>query len=173
MKDHDADTAVPAKVAQGVLRLRDKNWQSFFAALAAWQQDPSSFLGRPQWAGYTDTQHGRNLLVDTIQALSVPALRQGLICPSMLGIVVQTKTRQQSVQQVRIIPRTRGGLSVVEVIYEQEPQPAALAPALHAGVAIRLNNLATITADKAGFGTPFLNGPPVQSTDQLHIKRRA
>ena len=30
--------ALPAKVAQWVLRLLDKNWQSFFAALAAWQE---------------------------------------------------------------------------------------------------------------------------------------
>ena len=173
MKDHEAYNALPAKVAQWVLRLLDKNWQSFFAALAAWQQDPSSFLGRPKLPGYKDKQHGRNLLVYTIQALSVPALRQGLICPSMLGLVVQTKTRPQSVQQVRIIPRTRGGFYVVEVIYEQEPRPAALAPALHAGVDIGLNNLATITADKAGFVPRIVNGRPVKSINQFYNKRRA
>src|SRR5260221_1491224 len=150
MKDHAAYQKLPAKVAQWVLRLLDKNWQSFFEALLAWQADPSKFLGRPKLPGYKDKQKGRNLLVYTIQALSAPALRQGLICPPMLGLVVQTKTRPQSVQQVRIIPRTRGGFYVVEVIYEQEPQLAALDPALHAGVDIGLNNLATITADKAG-----------------------
>ena len=53
--------------------------------------------------GYKDKQKGRNPLVYTIQALSVPALRQGLICPSMLGISV--KTKQQNVQQVHIIHR--------------------------------------------------------------------
>jgi putative transposase len=86
-----------------VLRLLDKNWQSFFAALSAWQEDPSKFLGRPRLPGYKDKQQGRNLLVYTTQALSVPALRQGLIVPSMLGITVETK--QQDVQQVRIVPR--------------------------------------------------------------------
>ncbi len=41
---------MPAKGAQWVrvLRLLDKNWQRFFAALAAWQADPSPFLGRPK-----------------------------------------------------------------------------------------------------------------------------
>jgi hypothetical protein len=47
MKDHEAYTALPAKVAQQVLRMLDKNWQSFFAALEAWKADPSTFLGRP------------------------------------------------------------------------------------------------------------------------------
>jgi putative transposase len=169
MKDHEAYQALPAKVAQWVLRLLDKNWQSFFAALAAWQEDPSPFLGRPKLPGYKDKQQGRNLLVYTIQALSIPALRQGLICPSMLGITVQTK--QHSVQQVRIIPRS--GFYVVEVIYEREPQPAALDPALRAGVDIGLNNLATITADKAGFVPRIVNGRPVKSINQFYNKRRA
>jgi putative transposase len=169
MKDHEAYNALPAKVAQWVLRLLDKNWLSFFAALAAWQEDPAPFLGRPKLPGYKDKQQGRNLLVYTIQALSIPALRQGLICPSMLGITVQTK--QHSVQQVRIIPRS--GFYVVEVIYEREPQPAALDPALHAGVDIGLNNLATITADKAGFVPRIVNGRPVKSINQFYNKRRA
>src|SRR5215831_5091256 len=40
MKDHEAYKALPAKVAQWVLRLLDQNWLNFFAALAAWQADP-------------------------------------------------------------------------------------------------------------------------------------
>jgi putative transposase len=166
MKDHDANKALPAKVAQWVLRLLDINWRSFFAALAAWQEDPSSFLGRPKLPGYKDKQHGRTLLVYTIQALSAPALRQGLICPSMLGIVVQTK--HTNLQQVRIIPHPRGGFYVVEAIYEQNPQPAAVDPALHAGGDIGLNNLATLTADKAGFIPRLVNGRPVKSINQFY-----
>jgi hypothetical protein len=53
MKDHDAYPALPAKVAQWVLRLLDKHGQRFFAALAAWQEDPSPFLGRPKLPGDT------------------------------------------------------------------------------------------------------------------------
>ncbi|HEX2349466.1 MAG TPA: transposase, partial [Ktedonobacterales bacterium] len=147
MKGHEAYQALPAKVAQWVLRLLDKNWESCFAAMEAWRKDPSQFLGRPKLPGYKDKQQGRNTLVYTIQALSAPALRDGLIAPSMLEITV--KTKQQEVQQVRIIPRK--GFYVVEVIYAREPQPAAGDPALHAGIDIGLNNLATITSDKPGF----------------------
>ncbi len=169
MKDHDTYKAVPAKVAQWVLRLLDKNWQSFFAALAAWQEAPSTCLGRPRLPGYKDKQQGRNLLVYTIQALSNPALQRGLIVPSLLGMSVQT--RQQNVQQGRIIPRS--GFSIVEVIYAREAIPAPVNHALHAGVDIGLNNLATITADKAGFVPRIVHGRPVKSINQCYNQRRA
>src|SRR5260221_5368762 len=169
MKDHEAYKALPAKVAQQVLRVLDQNWQSCFAALEAWREDPSKFMGRPRLPRYKDKQQGRNLLVYTIQALSLPALRHGLISPSILGITVQT--RQGTVQQVRIIPRS--GFYVVEVIYEREPAPAAVNPALHAGVDIGLNNLAVLTADKPGFVPRVVNGRPVKSINQYYNKRRA
>jgi IS605 OrfB family transposase len=171
MKDYEAYRALPAKVAQWVLRLLDKNWQSFFAALAAWKDDPAPFLGRPKLPGYRDKQQGRNLLVYTVQALSLPALRQGCICPSMLGITVRTRQQHRSIQQVRLIPRT--GFSMVEVIYEREPVAAAVNPALHAGVDIGLNNLAALTSDKPGFVPRVVNGRPVKSINQFYNKRRA
>ena len=169
MQGHEAYKALPAKVAQWVLRLLEKNWQSYFAACAAWQADPSKFLGRPRLPGYKDKQKGRNLLIYTIQALSIPALRQGLICPSMLSVSV--KTKQQNIQQARIIPRI--GYYVVEVVYEQEPSPAAVNPALRAGVDIGLNNLATLASDKPGFVPRIVNGRPVKSINQFYNKRRA
>jgi putative transposase len=75
------------------------------------------------------------------------------------------------VQQMHIIPRI--GFYAVEVIYEQEPRPAAVDPALHAGVDIGLNNLATITADTAGFVPRIVNGRPVKSINEFYNKRRA
>ncbi|HST88983.1 MAG TPA: transposase [Ktedonobacterales bacterium] len=171
MKDHEAYQALPAKVAQWVLRLLDKNWQSYFAARTAWEADPAKFLGHPKLPGYKDKRHGRNLLVYTTQALSVPALRQGVIAPSMLGISVRTRQQPHTVQQVRIIPRT--GFYVVEVIYERELVQAKVDPALHAGVDIGLNNLATLTSDKPGFVPRIVNGRPVKSINQFYNKRRA
>jgi putative transposase len=169
MQDHEAYRALPAKVAQWVLRLLDKNWQSFFAALATWQEDPSKFLGRPKLPGYKDKQQGRNLLIYTIQALSAPALRDGVIRPSMLDIAV--KTKQTNIQQVRIVPRT--GFYVVEVIYERAIAPAVVDPALRAGVDIGIDNLAAIASDKPGFVPRVVNGRPIKSINQFYNKRKA
>ena len=93
------------------------------------KKTPRSSWDIPNCLGTKTSSKGRNLLVYTTQALSVPALRQGVIVPSMLGITV--KTKQQNIQQVRIIPRI--GFYVVEVIYERAPVQAAVDPALHAG----------------------------------------
>jgi putative transposase len=169
IKDHEAYCALPRKVSNDVLRLLEKNWRSFFQALAAWQADPSKFLGRPKLPGYKDKQAGRTLLIYDIQALSTPGLRRGEVIPSQLGITIPT--RQTTVKQVRIVPRK--GYYVVEVVYEREPVPAAVNPALHAGVDIGINNLATIASDKAGFVPRIVNGRPVKSINQFYNKRKA
>jgi putative transposase len=171
MKEQEAYKALPAKVAQWVLRLLDQNWLSFFAALAAWQAGTSKFLGRPKLPSYKDKQRGRNLLVYTIQALSIPALRAGVIVPSMLGVTVRTRRRPMSIQQVGIVPRH--GYYVVEVVYEREPVQAAVDPALYAGVDIGIDNLAVLASDKPGFVPRVVNGRPVKSINQFYNKRRA
>src|SRR5260221_2005477 len=167
MKDHAAYQKLPAKVAQWVLRLLDKNRQSFFEALLAWQADPSKFLGRPKLPGYKDKQKGRNLLVYTIQALSAPALRDGRIRPSRNAV----ETKHTDIQQVRIVPRH--SYYVVEVIYEQAPIQAEVDPALRAGGDIGVDNLATLASDKPGFIPRIVNGRPVKSSNQYYNKRRA
>ena len=169
MKTHEAYQALPRKVSQQVLRLLHKNWVSFFAAIKAWKADPSPFLGRPKLPKYQDKQQGRNILIYTIQALSKPALARGRVLPSGLSIVIETK--QQNVDQVRIIPRQ--GYYVVEVIYEQTETQADVDPSLYAGVDLGINNLATLTSNKAGFIPRIVNGRPVKSINQYYNKRKA
>jgi putative transposase len=169
IKGHEAYCALPRKVSNDVLRQLDRAWRGFFAALAAWQADPSKFLGRPKLPGYKDKQHGRNILIYDLQALSTPGLRRGEVLPSQLGIVILTK--QTAVAQARIVPRK--GYYIVEVVYEREPVPAAVDSALHASVDLGVNNLATIASDKPGFVPRIVNGHPVKSINQFYNKRRA
>jgi len=42
-KNHEAYKALPAKVAQQVLLLLERNWKSFFEALDSYRTDPRSF----------------------------------------------------------------------------------------------------------------------------------
>ncbi len=164
--------ALPRKVSQWVLKQVALAWQSYFAACAAWKADPARFLGHPRLPRYLDKQRGRNLLVYTTQALSQPGLRAGRIEPSGLGIQVPTQQTPHTIAQVRIVPRR--GFYVVEVVYAREPVPAAgLNPALHAGVDIGLNNLATLTSDKPGFVPRVVNGRPVKSINQFYNQQRA
>jgi putative transposase len=47
VKEHEAYCVLPRKVSNDVLRQLDRDWRGFFAALKAWQEDLSTFLGRP------------------------------------------------------------------------------------------------------------------------------
>jgi putative transposase len=169
MKSHEAYQALPRKVSQQVLRLLHKNWVSFFKAIEAWKADPSQFLGRPCLPKYKDKQHGRNILVYTIQAISKPALAHGMIVPS--GLPIKIETRHQNIDQVRIIPRS--GYYVAEVVYEQKETQADVDPALYAGIDIGIDNLATLTSNKVGFVPRIVNGRPLKSINQYYNKRKA
>ena len=169
IKEHESYCALPRKVSNDVLRQLDHDWRAFFANLEAWQEDPSRFLGQPHLPGYKDKQKGRNLLIYDIQAISLTGLRRGEVIPSQLGISVRTK--QTTVQQVRIVPRK--GYYIVEIVYEREPVPAAVNPSLYAGIDIGLNTLAALTSNKAGFIPRIVNGRPVKSINQFYNKRKA
>lgn len=124
MQPHEAYKALPAKVAQQVLRQLDKNWQGFFEAREEYEQTPSKFTGRPHLPNYKHKTEGRNMLVYIDQAISKKGLKHGLVQPSMLAISV--KTHQQDIDQVRIGPRH--GYYVVEVIYHKEAIQANVDP---------------------------------------------
>src|SRR5260370_7882063 len=86
MQSHAAYKALPAKVSQQVLVLLDKNWTAFFEARKAYEEDPSTFTGRPRLPKYKHKTEGRNILVYTIQAVSKRGLKQPPSQPSNLPI---------------------------------------------------------------------------------------
>jgi len=160
---------LPRKVSQQVLMLLDRSWKSFFAASKAYTEKPDTFTGKPRIPGYLDKTKGRYALVYTLQAVSRPALAQQVIKPS--GLAIEVTTKQTRIAQVRIVPRS--GFYVVEVIYERDVVPAAVDPALVAGIDVGLNNLAAITSNKPGFIPVLVNGRPLKHSNQFYNKRTA
>lgn len=67
---------------------------------------PSKFRTHPKLPHYKPKQDGRYALVYTMQALSRPGLKRGLIQPSMLPITVQTQHYPAAMACVRIVPRS-------------------------------------------------------------------
>ena len=169
MKRQEAYRALPTKVAQQVLRLLDKNWQSYFAAYLAYQEASFKFKKPPKLPHYKHKTDGRYTLVYTIQALSRPGLKRGLIQPSRLPITVQTK--QTRIAQVRIMPCS--GCYVVEIVYEHAPVQAAVDPTLLAALDPGVTNLAAITSNKPGFVPRLVNGRRLKWWNQWANKRTA
>jgi putative transposase len=160
--------ALPAKVAQWVLRQVALAWKSYFAACAAWEANPSRFLGHPELPKYLD-KRGRNLLTYTEQAISRAPKHRGYVVPSGLGVRVET--RQAAIDQVRIVPHASH--YTVEVIDECPITPAEIDPTHVAAIDIGLNTLAAVTFNQPGI-IPFLvNGRPLKAINQWYNKRRA
>ncbi len=160
--------ALPAKVAQWVLRQVALAWKSYFAACAAWEAEPSRFLGHPKLPKYLD-KRGRNLLTYTEQAISRAPKNRGYAIPS--GLDIRVETRQTAIDQVRIVPHASH--YTVEVIYERPVTPADIDPTRVASVDIGLNNLAAVTFNQPGLAPFLVNGRPLKAINQWYNKRRA
>jgi putative transposase len=156
LKTEEAYRALPAKVAQWVLRQVAFVWSSYFAACAAWEADPSRFLGHPRLPKYRD-QQGRNLLTYTEQAISHAPKHRGYVVPS--GLAIRVETRQTAIDQVRIVPHASH--YTVEVISERLVTPAEGDPARVAAVDIGVNNLAAVTFNQPGLAPLLVNGRPL------------
>jgi IS605 OrfB family transposase len=164
--------ALPAKVSQWTLRQVSGDWKNFWKAQAAYEQCPAKFTGRPKLPHYKSKQDGRNLLVYTRQAISIPALKKSRICPSQLDITVQTK--QKEVQQVRIVPKASH--YVVEVIYRVNPLSSmenSLNPKWAASLDLGIDVLAAVTSNKRGIVPFLINGRPLKSVNAYYNKCRA
>ena len=143
LRGGNAYKALPAKVSQQVLRMVDKSWKAHFKALASWRDDPSKFLGKPRIPHYKDKESGRYSLVYTIQAVSSKLLRSGQVKLSGLSLIV--KTKQTTINQVRIVPKKTH--YVVEIVYTVEPELADLDYTLIAGIDLGLDNLAVVSSN--------------------------
>jgi len=105
--------------------------------------------------------------VYTVQALSQPAMRDGLIRPSGLPITVETE--HTVVDQVRIVPRN--GYYVVEVIYSKEPVQTNVDPSFCVAIDLGVTNLAAIASNREGFAPRLVNGRPIKAWNQWYNKR--
>jgi putative transposase len=171
MQSHEAYKALPAKVSQQVLKQLAEVWRSFFEARAAYEQDPSTFTGRPKLPKYKHKTEGRNMLMYTIQAISQGknGLKRGMIKPSMLPISVKTQQDPQHIDQVRIVPRH--GYYVVEVIYTKETIQANIDSSFCVGIDLGVTNLAAIASNREGFIPRLVNGRPIKAWNQWYNKR--
>jgi putative transposase len=167
MQSHEAYKALPAKVAQWVLKGVVNNWKSFKEAREEYRQDPSKFTGRPNLPKYKHKSDGRNILIYTTQALSKKALKHGLIQPSMLAMSV--KTQHKVIDQVRIVPRN--GNYVVEIIYDKAPIQANVDPSFCVGIDLGVTNLAAIASNREGFVPRLVNGRTLKAWNQWYNKR--
>ncbi|HJT59069.1 MAG TPA: transposase [Ktedonobacteraceae bacterium] len=170
MQPHEAYQALPAKVAQHVLKQVADAWKAFREAKSAYEEDPSKFTGRPKLPKYKHKTEGRNLLIYTLQALQGGQSKkgiQGTIKPS--GLPITIKTQQQAINQVRIVPHN--GYYIVEVVYSKKPVQAQVDPSFCVAIDLGITNLAAITSNRVGSVPRLVNGRKLKSINQWYNKR--
>src|SRR5262245_40414051 len=170
MQSTEQYRALPAKVAQWVLKQVCLAWTSYFAACQEWGKHPEKFLGHPKLPKYLAKQ-GRNLLIYTTQAISRNPKNAGWVAPSGLRIRVATRIPFEQIDQVRIVPHATH--YTLEVIYERAVVPADVDPQWVAGLDLGVNNLAMLTSNQPGFMPLLVNGRPLKALNQLYNKRCA
>ena len=170
----DAYTALPAKVAQLVIKSVTDSWSSYFAAHKAWQLEPKKFKAEPKIPRYKHKEKGRFVLTYNLQAIGKRERRQGVIALSKTNLRFFSKHTRRACQ-VRVIPSTSH--YTIELVYEkavQNRKPAtAPLPSRLASIDIGLDNLAAIVYNQPGFAPFLVNGRPLKSINQFYHQERA
>jgi putative transposase len=172
-KQNENYKAMPAKVAQLVLKQNADAWIAYYKALEAYKLNSTQFTGKPKQPNYVDD---KNLVKFNNQAIGKKEFSKGFIVPSMspLRIPVKPELKFDDLCEVRIVPKT--GCFVIEVVFEiREAKEffCSLNPALNAAIDIGLDNLATIVFNDPTIHPIAVNGRPLKSVNQFHNKQLA
>jgi len=163
--------ALPAKVAQQVLKLLDKSWKSYFAAIAQYKLDSSKFTGFPKIPGYKP-KDGRGVLIFTSQATSKKVFKEsGQIKLSSIDYNFDTQVEQSDYCQSRIVPKIDH--YVLEIVYEVSNYELSENTERIAAIDLGIDNLMAITSNVPGFKPVLVNGRPLKSMNQFFNKKRA
>ena len=160
-----------AQSAQQILRLLEKNWKSFFAAVKDWSKNKDKYLGRPKLPKYK-SKDGKSILILTNQNVK---LKEGiLIFPkSYNGFIIKPHfvniNNYVSFQQVRFIPGYRD--FTIELVYNIEIPDAPLGDnERYFSVDIGLDNLATVV-NNVGLTPIVINGKGLKSINKYYNKK--
>ena len=161
--------ALPAKVSCQIIKLVDRNWASYFAAIKEFKLNPNKFTGVPSVPKYKDKIKGRCVVLYPKQAISKRALKKGLLQPSGTNIFISTAITKE-VEEIRLVPRN--GFYVVEAVYTV-PDTKLVDFKGIAAIDLGLTNLATITTNVKGLTPIIVNGNPLKSINQFYNKQKA
>jgi putative transposase len=156
--EHNVDyVALPAKVAQWVLKQVDQNFKSFFSSLKS--KKVTHKVAIPKYL----KKDGKNILTFTNQAISAKELKNGFL--KLTECVNKIKIIHKDVRQVRVIPRNK--LFIVEIIYNKDIKQIEDSGS-YVGIDIGLSNLAVVGGNK--ISSCRINGKPLKSINQFYNK---
>lgn len=162
--------ALPRKVSQQVIYQVDQNMQSFFKLLKL--KNSGKYKENVSLPYYKE-KDGRNLLIFTNQAISKKQLETNKIIKFGKNIQTVIHTKQDLIQQVRIVPHGNDYL-VVEVLYNKPESLLKPDKQRYMSIDLGINNLCTIGTNCTDVKENIIiNGKPVKSINQFYNKQVA
>lgn len=162
-------TALPRKVSQQVIYQVDQNMQSFFKLLKLKNKGEYE---RNVSLPYYKEKDGRNLLIFTNQAISKKQLETNKIIKFGKNIQTTIHTKQDLIQQVRVVPHGHDYI-VVEVLYNKPEPLLKQNNQRYMSIDLGINNLCTIGTNCKEIDNIIINGKPVKSINQFYNKQVA
>jgi putative transposase len=168
--------SLPATCSQQTLKLLDQNWKSFFRSIKDYSKNKNKYNGVPELPKYKHKKKGRFVVIFTKNVISKKHLKEGILKLSGIDyqIKIRNKTdiRQDTIQQVRIIP-VKNKYYKIEIVYKkQEKEPKPKKNRIVA-VDIGIDNLMAVTSNVVGLRPFIVNGRPLKSINQYYNKRRS
>ena len=166
--------ALPAKVSQQIMMVLDRNYKSYFKALASFGKNPEKFKAMPKPPKFKHKTKGRNNVIYSNQAISkTEFVKYGVLKLSGTEIRVATQIKDfSSIQQVKIIP-CRNGVYKIFVVYNKQELQIKEDNGLYCGIDIGLNNLFAVAFNGKDQRNLLVNGRPLKSINQYYNKKKA
>lgn len=171
LKFDDYKQMPTAQSAQQILKLLEKDWKSFFAAIKDWSKNKDKYQGRPKLPKYK-SKNGKHILVLTNQEARLK--ENILVFPKIFdGFALKpqfiNKDNFVSFQQVRFIPNYNS--FVLELVYNIEvPDVTLHNNGRYLSIDIGLDNLATIV-NNVGLKPVVINGKGLKSMNKYYNKQ--
>lgn len=143
---------LPAQTSQQIIKNLFKNVKSWQKARKEYSKNPSKFLGRPKLPKY---KKETSIVFFTNQQVK---LKNGFIHFPKNVDLPPIKTKQNNVQQVRIIPHINH--CTVEIVYNVQNVIQKDYNGNYLGIDLGLNNLTACAGNKGAF---IVNGKPLKS----------
>lgn len=154
--------SLPAQTSQQIIKLMFKNIKSWQKSRKDYEKNPSKYLGRPKLPKY---KKETSICILTNQQVK---LKNGIISFPKMANLPDLKTKQNNVQQVRVIPKLNH--CVVEVVYNSKEVKLKEYNGRWMGVDLGLNNIAACSTNDSAF---IIDGKRLKSINQGFNKTRA
>ena len=151
------------QTSQQILRLLDKNWNSFFKSIKEWKRNKSKFKGKPNLPKYL--KKDKHLLIFTNQNSKIKNNHIYLNKELKIRIPKYKDYKFENYQQIRILPYKN--YYEVEILYNREIENNNLDYTNYISIDIGLNNLVSLVSKER---TILFSGKIIKSINQSYNK---